>query len=169
MQTHRNSAQSNPKGSTTPLGKQVPRPGPMWSQAGLSAPALRREKSQEPGPELSLWVSQMEGLEAADCSSVPLRSLTTSDKRLNLSFFISERQGQRHPHILRNQTTSMLSKCQLLSPLLSNHKWPCALDSVQKSPKGTLWTLGLWSESGPQDSDTQTIASLNPKGFILTL
>ena len=57
-------------------------------------PSPSQGKFQEPGPELSLWVNQMESLEAADCSSVPLTSLT-SDEQLNLSFFISK-QGQWH-------------------------------------------------------------------------
>ena len=47
-----------------------------------------QSKSQEPGPELSLWVSQMESLEAAGCSSAPLTNPRMSDKQLNLSFFI---------------------------------------------------------------------------------
>ena len=74
-----------------------------------------------------------------------------------------------HPWVLSNQTTNPLSKCQPPSPLLPNHKQSCALDSGQKSPKGTLWTLGLWSEARPQDVDTYTIASLSPKGFIFSL
>ena len=144
--------QSHPTGSTTPLGKRVSRSGTPLTMgrapgrySGNLSPS--QSKSQEHGPHLSLWVSQMENLEAAGCSSVPLTSLTMSDKQLNLIFFISESQWQ----LLRNQTTDRLSKRQPPSPLLPNHKWPCALDSGQ-SPKGTLWTLGLWSESGPQDS-----------------
>ena len=57
-------------------------------------PSISQSKSQEPGSELSLWVNQMDSLEAADCSSVPLTSLT-SDEQLKLSFFISK-QGQWH-------------------------------------------------------------------------
>ena len=57
-------------------------------------PSPSQSKSQEPGPQLSLWVSQMESLEPADCISVPLTKLT-SDEQPNLSFFISK-QGQWH-------------------------------------------------------------------------
>ena len=73
-----------------------------------------------------------------------------------------------HSRVLRNQTTNPLSKCQPPSPLLPNHKQSCALASWQKSPKGTLRTLGLWSEARPQDVDIYTIASLSPKGFIFS-
>ena len=48
-----------------------------------------------------------------------------------------------HPHVLKNQTTNPLTKCQPPSLLLSNHELSCALDTGQKSPKGTL---DLWSE-----------------------
>ena len=79
---------------------------------------------------------------------------------------LETRPRTTHSRVLRNQTTNPLSKCQTPSPLLPNHEQSCALDSWQKSPKGTLWTLGLWWEARPQDVDTYTIASLSPKGFI---
>ena len=67
----------------------------------------------------------------------------TSDERLNLSFFISKQDQTTHPHVLRNQITNLLSKCQLSFPLFPNHEWSCALDSGQKTLKETLWTLSL--------------------------
>ena len=79
---------------------------------------------------------------------------------------LKTRPRTTHPRVLSTQTTSPLSNCQPPSSLLSNHEHSCALDSWQKSPKGTLWTLGLWSEARPQDVDIYTIASLSPKGFI---
>ena len=125
--------------------------------------ALR--KSQEPGPELSLWVSQMKRLEAAGCTSVPLRM--TSDKVLNL--FLHLRTSMTTlPCVLRNQTTNLWSKRPLSFPLLPNHEWPCSLDSGQKTLTGTLWTLSLWSETRPWDVNTYTIPSLGAKGFIFT-
>ena len=54
-----------------------------------------------------------------------------------------------HSHVLRNQTTNLLSKCQLSFPLLPNHEWSCALDSGQKTLKEILWTLSLLSETRP--------------------
>ena len=47
-------------------------------------PSPSQSKSQELGPELSLCVSQMESLEAADRNSVPLMSLTMLGEQLNL-------------------------------------------------------------------------------------
>ena len=70
------------------------------------------------------------------------------------------------PIHLTNKTTYLLSKCQPPSPVLPNHEWLCTLDSEQKSPKGTHWILGLWSETRLWNADT--IASLSPKGFIFT-
>ena len=92
-------AQSHPTGSTTPPGKQVPSSRAPVTRGRFPGryserPSPSQSKYQEPGPELSLWVSQMESLEAAGCSSVPLMSLTP-DEQLNLSFFISK-QGQWH-------------------------------------------------------------------------
>ena len=81
----------------------------------------------------------MESLEAADCSSVPLMSLTTKPHFLHLK----TTPMTTHPYVLKNQTTNPLSKCQTPSLLLSNHELSCASDTGQKSPKGTL---GLWSE-----------------------
>ena len=109
----------------------------------------------------------MESLEAACCSSVPLMSLT-SDEQLNLSFFISKQDQTTHPHVLRNQITNILSKCQLSFPLFPNHEWSCALDSGQKTLKETLWTLSLWSKTRPWNVNTYTIRSLSPKGLIFT-
>ena len=48
------------------------------------------------------------------------------------SLHLRTRSMRTHPHVLRNQTTNTLSKCQPLSPLLPSHKWSCALDSEQK-------------------------------------
>ena len=89
--------QSNPKGSTTPLRKRVSRSGALVTKGRFPGryseiPSHLQSKSQEPGPEFSLWVIQMESLEAADCSSVPLMCLMMLDKRLNLSFSISEQR-----------------------------------------------------------------------------
>ena len=67
-----------------------------------------------------------------------------------------------------NQTTNLLSKCQLSFPLLPNREWSCALDSGQKTLKGTLWILNLWSETRPWNVNTYAIHSLSPKGSIFT-
>ena len=67
-----------------------------------------------------------------------------------------------------NQTTNLLSKCQLSFPLLPNHEWSCALDLGQKTLKGTLWILNLWSETRPWNVNTYAIHSLSPKGSIFT-
>ena len=93
MQTPRDSTPGSATGSTTPPGKQVAESGAPVTPGRIpgrfsGSPWPSQSKSQEPGPELSLWVIQMDSLEAADCSSVLLTSLMTLDKSLNLSFFI---------------------------------------------------------------------------------
>ena len=76
MQTPRDLAPGSATGSTTPPGKQMGESGtPVTTGRALGrysgCPSPSQSKSQEPGPQLSLWVSQMESLEPADYISVP--------------------------------------------------------------------------------------------------
>ena len=117
-----------------------------------------QSKSQEAGPELSLWVSQMGSLEAADCSSVPLMSLTTKPHFLHLKIT----PMTTHSYVLKNQTTNPLSKCQPPSLLLTTS---CHVLRTQDR-KVLRGHCVCGQKTG--DVDTYAIASSSSKRFIYT-
>ena len=128
------------------------------------SPSPLHSKSQEPGPEFNMWVNQMESLEAAGCSLVPLLSLT-SDEQLNLFLHLKTRSNNSSTC---SEKSNHQSTQQMSAFLFPNHEWSCALDSGQKTLKETLWTLSLWSKTRPWNVNTYTRRSLSPKGFIFT-
>ena len=95
-----------------------------------------QSKSQEHGPELSLLSESCGESGGSRLQLSPSHKPNDVGQVTKPQFLhLRTRSVTTHPHILRNQTTNPLSKCQLPSPLLLNHKRSYALDSGRKVPK----------------------------------
>ena len=133
----------------TPPGKQVGEPGAHLLSVGPESSEGSRQVLWEPEAlvnQISVTWARAQPVSESDRQSGGSRlqlspSHETDDiRQVTKPQFLHLRTSVTiYPCVLRNQTTNLLSKCQLSFPLFPSQEQSCALDLGQKTLKGTLW------------------------------